>query len=144
MSKRIEADSILFTAEEVRAIVAGLRAGDGDLILTAQETADQLRLSLRTTLDLLRAGDLEGTKVGAQWRVRQSAIYEFLGKPRSGPAVVAGHVSSDPSKNRFVIVGPAGSGETTLARELRQRYPNAWFEEVLLPSQGEILAETGV
>ncbi|SKM36327.1 DNA binding domain, excisionase family [Mycobacteroides abscessus subsp. abscessus] len=136
MSKCIEADSALFTAEEVRAIIADLRTGDGNQILTAQETADQLRLSLRTTLDLLRGGDIEGAKVGKQWRVRQAAVDAFLSKPRRWPVVV-GQVSADTGENRFVILGPTGSGKTELARELRERYPHASIEEVQVPTRGK-------
>ncbi|OMB80798.1 helix-turn-helix domain-containing protein [Mycolicibacterium conceptionense] len=79
----------VFTAEEVRAIIDGLQTPEGDPLLTAQEAADQLRLSLRTTLNLLRSGELAGTKAGRRcWRVRQS-IDESWGSPRSSARQVS-------------------------------------------------------
>ncbi|WP_071288497.1 helix-turn-helix domain-containing protein [Mycolicibacterium llatzerense] len=111
MTKRNET---VFTAEEVRSIITGMQAADGDPLLTAQEAADQLRLSLRTTLDLLRTGELAGTKAGRRcWRVRQSAIDEFLGKP--------------------AIVGPASLGKGAIERlaELLRDSPTWLFDSTV-------------
>jgi excisionase family DNA binding protein len=101
----------VFTAEEVRAIIDGLQTAEDDPIRTAQEAAGQLRLSLRTTLNLLRSGELAGTKAGRRcWRVRQSAIDEFLGKP--------------------AIVGPTSLGKGVIERlaELLRESPEWLFD----------------
>ncbi|WP_211296220.1 helix-turn-helix domain-containing protein [Mycobacterium aquaticum] len=55
---------------------------DSDLVLTAEETADYLRVSLNTALKLLREDVIPAAKVGRQWRVSRRALDEFLGTPR--------------------------------------------------------------
>jgi len=40
-----------------------------DVMLTVAEVAEKLRLSTRTIHAMLRAGDLPGFRVRAQWRV---------------------------------------------------------------------------
>lgn len=101
-----------------------------DPVLTAEETAEYLRVHLNTAFKLLREHVIPATKVGRQWRVNRSDLDAFLG--RRGPTVL-GSVSNDPSKNYFVIVGSTGSGKSQMAAELRARYPHAQIEEVQVP-----------
>lgn len=102
---------------------------DTDPLFTADETADYLRVHPNTALKLLRASAIPAAKVGRQWRVRRSDLDAFMCKPRPR-AEVLGKLNSDPTKNYILIAGPSGSGKSELARELRERYPDAWIEEV--------------
>ncbi|SIJ94253.1 helix-turn-helix domain-containing protein [Mycobacteroides abscessus] len=106
---------------------------DEDPLYTAQEFADELRVSLRTALDLLRGGALPATKVGGQWRVTRSAIDKFLNRQRRGPEVVS-IAYKNPDEDRFVVVGPTGSGKGLIAADLRKRHPHAHIEEVQVHS----------
>jgi len=48
-----------------------------DKLLTLKETAKILRVSTRTILRYLKAGNLKGSKAG-QWRIKQSDLDVFL------------------------------------------------------------------
>ncbi len=50
--------------------------------MTATEVAAQLRVSADTIMRLLRKGELEGVKVGGQWRVKPSSLEAYLRRPR--------------------------------------------------------------
>lgn len=87
---------------------------EDDHLLTADETAEHLRLTVRTTLDLLRSGAIPAAKVGGQWRVSKSALDAFLNKPR-GPlpyVIVTRAVDSDD----ILVIGPSGVGKSAVAR----------------------------
>ncbi|MBN3458249.1 helix-turn-helix domain-containing protein [Mycobacterium sp. DSM 3803] len=126
MTETTKADAAYATWDEIATVTAH---HDEDPLYTAQEFADELRVSLRTAMDLLRGGALPATKVGGQWRVTRSAVDKFLNRQRRGPEVVS-IAYRDPSKHRFVIVGPSGSGKSQMAAELRTRYPEAQVDEV--------------
>lgn len=100
-----------------------------DHLFTAEEVAEHLRISLRTVLDMLRSGAIEGTRVGRQWRVRRGDLDAFLNKPRRQSEGLR-IVYKDSDRNRFVIVGPSGSGKSQLAKELRKQNPGADIQEV--------------
>lgn len=135
------ADFVELTAEElVEALRALDKAGtklpdwirdiwaEDDQLFTAEEVAEKLRVSLRTALDMLRVGAIEGTKVGRQWRVRKSALDAFLNKPR-GPVpcvIVTRAVNSDD----ILVIGPTGSGKSDIAGELRAQHPDLTVREI--------------
>ncbi|WP_396909840.1 helix-turn-helix domain-containing protein [Mycolicibacterium sp.] len=98
-----------------------------DRLLTAEEVAEKLRISLRTTLDLLRAGAIEGTRVGRQWRVRASALDAFLSKPRPAPRVV---VTDAVNSKDILVIGPTGSGKGCIVKELRAAHPDRNIREI--------------
>lgn len=47
-------------------------------VLTAEEAAKYLRVSLKTLYRLVAAGRVPGQKVGRMWRFRQSDLVAFL------------------------------------------------------------------
>jgi excisionase family DNA binding protein len=47
-------------------------------ILTAGDAADALQLSRRTILRYLRAGELEGSKLKGEWRIKKEDLDKFL------------------------------------------------------------------
>ena len=48
-------------------------------IWTAEETAQFLRLNLRTIYRLVKTGKLPGRKIGRQWRFKSEEIEELFG-----------------------------------------------------------------
>ena len=55
-------------------------------LLTPEETADRLRVKLRTVTNWLRRGTLPGIKVGHFWRVPEESLESFLHKGERQPA----------------------------------------------------------
>ncbi len=53
---------------------------DIEKMLSAQEVADKMGVSIQTIIRLLKSGDLNGSKVGIQWRIAPSAVLEWLGE----------------------------------------------------------------
>lgn len=49
-------------------------------LLTLEEVAEQLKVSPNTVRDWLRTGKIAGIKMGRLWRIKQSAIDDFLRK----------------------------------------------------------------
>jgi excisionase family DNA binding protein len=49
-------------------------------LYTIHEVADILRVSPRTIYRLIRDHDLQAIKVGSQWRIAESALFEFFEK----------------------------------------------------------------
>jgi excisionase family DNA binding protein len=47
-------------------------------VLTAEEAADYLRVSLKTLYRLVAAGQVPGQKVGRSWRFRKADLVAFL------------------------------------------------------------------
>jgi excisionase family DNA binding protein len=47
-------------------------------ILTAGDAAEILKVSRRTVLRYLRAGELEGSKLNKEWRIKESDLDKFL------------------------------------------------------------------
>lgn len=60
------------------------------MILTLKELADYLRVNERTILRMLKAGQIQGVKIGGQWRFNGSQIDQlfFPETPPTGPDVV--------------------------------------------------------
>jgi excisionase family DNA binding protein len=54
------------------------QAVEGGSILTPDEAAVYLRISVATLLRLSRAGEIPGVRVGKLWRYRKSALDEWL------------------------------------------------------------------
>jgi excisionase family DNA binding protein len=50
-------------------------------LITPKDAADQLAVSPSTVLLWLQTGQLRGVKAGKLWRIRESAIDEFLKEP---------------------------------------------------------------
>ncbi len=48
------------------------------MILTLKELADYLRVNERTIIRMLKAGKIQGTKIGGQWRFNGSQIDQFF------------------------------------------------------------------
>lgn len=66
----------------------------GDELLTVDEAAKRLKLHAVTVRNMLRAGTINGMKVGAQqWRVPESALQEFISSRMRKPP--AGEKSED-------------------------------------------------
>ena len=51
-----------------------------DEILTPEQVAAVLKVSLETVMRHLRAGEIAGFKVGKLWRIRRSAIESLMTK----------------------------------------------------------------
>jgi len=49
-----------------------------DEVLTAEEAASLLKVSVKTVLRLARSGDIPAAKVGRSWRFRRSQLLKFL------------------------------------------------------------------
>lgn len=49
-----------------------------DEILTPEEVARELKITTRGVKDLLRAGTLNGFKIGRRWRIRRSDFVDFI------------------------------------------------------------------
>ncbi|MDK2957215.1 MAG: hypothetical protein PWQ57_2711 [Desulfovibrionales bacterium] len=49
-------------------------------LYTIQEVADILRVHPRTIYRLIREADLKAIKVGSQWRISETALFEFFDK----------------------------------------------------------------
>lgn len=49
-----------------------------DEILTPEEVARELKITARSVKDLLRAGTLNGFKIGRRWRIRMSDFVDFV------------------------------------------------------------------
>ena len=59
-------------------------------VLTADETAELLRVSTKTVLALARDGTLPGEKVGRAWRFVRAHLLDYLrGQKRVPPGAVA-------------------------------------------------------
>lgn len=52
-----------------------------EALLTTQEVADLLKVTVRTVYNLLESGELQGVKVGRVWRVREEDLEAFLSRP---------------------------------------------------------------
>lgn len=52
---------------------------DGQELLTPEEAAFKLRVSLDTIYKLIRRGDIPATKVGSQWRIKLRDLNAYLG-----------------------------------------------------------------
>ena len=51
--------------------------------LNIREVARQLRVGYGTVRKLLKAGDLESYKIGAQWRITQEQVDAYLEKTKT-------------------------------------------------------------
>ena len=49
-----------------------------EVIYTIKEVAAELRVSIWTVRRRLHAGELQGVRVGRQWRIKKSAIEAYL------------------------------------------------------------------
>ena len=59
-----------------------------ETVLTPLEVAENLKLSEKTVMRLLRDGDLKGTKLGGSWRITASEYNRFVseGSPKKAAA----------------------------------------------------------
>ena len=51
-------------------------------ILDLKEVAEYLGLNKRTVYNLVRKGEIPGTKIGRQWRVKKESLDELFRNPR--------------------------------------------------------------
>jgi len=51
---------------------------EGDLVLTADQAIEYLKISKPTFLKYIRLGRIRAVKVGKGWRVLESELYRFL------------------------------------------------------------------
>ena len=51
-------------------------------LLRVREVADALRVSTMTVYRLIRAGDLEATRVGSSYRIREADVAAYLARGR--------------------------------------------------------------
>ena len=52
-----------------------------DKVYTVEQVAEQLKVHMRTVYRLLEAGEIQGVKVGRQWRITPEALNAFLQLP---------------------------------------------------------------
>ncbi|HHY99094.1 MAG TPA: helix-turn-helix domain-containing protein [Firmicutes bacterium] len=52
-----------------------------EALLTTQEVANILKVTVRTVYSLLESGELQGVKIGRVWRVREEDLQAFLSRP---------------------------------------------------------------
>lgn len=55
--------------------------------LNVSEVSAQLRISYKTTLELIKSGKLKATKVGREWRISQQAVNDLLRVEEKGETV---------------------------------------------------------
>ena len=51
-------------------------------ILDLQEVAEYLGLNKRTVYNLVRKGEIPGTKIGRQWRVKKDRLDDLFRNPK--------------------------------------------------------------
>jgi len=51
-------------------------------ILDLKEVAEYLRLNKRTVYNLVRKGEIPGTKIGRQWRVKKDSLDDLFRNPK--------------------------------------------------------------
>lgn len=51
-------------------------------ILALKEVAQYLGLNKRTVYNLVRKGEIPGTRIGRQWRVKRESLDELFRNPR--------------------------------------------------------------
>jgi excisionase family DNA binding protein len=56
-------------------------------LLTLSEAAGLLHVSTRTLQRMIRSHEMPALKVGGQWRVRESALTEWIARRESRPAL---------------------------------------------------------
>ena len=49
-------------------------------LYTVQEVADTLRVHARTVYTLIKRQEIKAIRIGTQWRVPESALFEFIEK----------------------------------------------------------------
>jgi excisionase family DNA binding protein len=69
-------------------VVAGYGRTMDDRLLTANEVAAQLRVSTMTIYRLIRRGELPAVRVGRNYRVRASALDDYLRAQVVDPSTV--------------------------------------------------------
>jgi excisionase family DNA binding protein len=74
------------TQPENRNGPAGPRRPRSD-ILTAQETAEWIRIPLKTIYELAKTGRMPARRVGKQYRFNRKAVLEWLQGSRNGVAL---------------------------------------------------------
>ena len=52
--------------------------------LTPTEVAEMLQLKKNTVYDMIKRGDLKASKMGKQFRIRLTDVYEYMGENK-GP-----------------------------------------------------------
>jgi acetyl-CoA synthetase len=55
---------------------------DDEPLLTIVEVAEKLRVTTKTVRQWLQRGQMSGIKAGKLWRIPESAVDEFLQKPK--------------------------------------------------------------
>lgn len=76
------------------------------IILTVQEVARLLRIHRPKVYDLIKAGTIEGFKLGSDWRVKRESVErligaipaEFFSSPKGGAKHIANDDAPPPSK----------------------------------------------
>jgi excisionase family DNA binding protein len=54
-------------------------------VLTPEQVAEELQVSVRTVMSFLRSGRLKGFRVGRLWRIKASDLQAFMeGAPQDG------------------------------------------------------------
>lgn len=74
-------DVIAATVRDTIADLIGELLPSADDILTPEQVAAWLSVSVSTVYRELRAGNLPGIKVGSQWRVSRSALARVMSGP---------------------------------------------------------------
>jgi excisionase family DNA binding protein len=78
----------------------------GDEVLTAEEAAQLLRVTVQTVLKESRAGRLPGIKVGREWRYSRNALIRHLGQYVGEREEATGESSGDdPPSRRSAATG---------------------------------------
>lgn len=54
------------------------QTGGGDEVLTAAQAAEILQLNERTVRNLLNESKLPGTRIGREWRLLRSEVYQHV------------------------------------------------------------------
>lgn len=53
-------------------------------LLTPEQVAEELQLSLKTVGDYLRRGVLPGIKIGRHWRIPEKSLQDFIDRQKAG------------------------------------------------------------
>ena len=52
--------------------------------LSPQDVADLLQIKKNTVYEMIKRGELRATKMGKQFRIPRSEVYDFMGTPPYG------------------------------------------------------------
>jgi excisionase family DNA binding protein len=86
----------------------------GRMVYTVKETAQLLSLSLGTTYQLIRSGDIPAIKLGGRWVVPKRRLHEWVNNlPTTEPTEPSTEPSTERERQELAAVRQAGQNGKT-------------------------------